>query len=107
MLGVVGWEKSNTRSVSPFWNLPNAMIQTHINIEKAILEYLSEARENVFNPTNIPASGQILARDLGIPAVQIRDVCERLANQGKLERFDAGEVYYRLPRDETATDASE
>ncbi len=61
------------------------MIRTPVDIERAVLEYLVEARDNIYNPTNIPASGQTLARDLGIPKQQIEEVW-RLSHRYRAEK---------------------
>lgn len=81
------------------------MVQSDATLEKAILDYLAKARDSIYNPTNLPASVRVLVRDLAQPEVRIRETCERLVEQGRIEKFDAVSTYYRLPRAEVVTNA--
>lgn len=81
------------------------MSRSDAALERAILDYLTEARESIYNPTNLPASVRVLVRDLAQPEARIRQICERLAEHGRIEKFDAVSTYYRLPRAEVATNA--
>ena len=82
------------------------MLRSDAALERAILDYLAGARDSIYNPTNLPASVRVLVRDLAQPEPRIRQICERLVEQGRIEKFDAVSTYYRIPRTEVVTNAS-
>ena len=70
---------------------------SQVALEKKILAFLEQARQDSFNPHNYPVSSDQIAHELKIDRAQVESICDRLSDTGLVDRFEVGMIYYRLP----------